>query len=176
MAPNSPRATGTQPQTVASLLRLTTGDNSSHSKKHAPGALTSRFVCDRHAALPTPIATSRTPELTGACNRSKQYGGDAMKLLTNEIKKMLPGLYSTEHDSDPLAVVKFFTPWSNWTWYATEFDGDDTFFGLVEGHETELGYFSLSELSSVRGPGGLGIERDRYFVPTRLSQLRKEGA
>ena len=29
-----------------------------------------------------------------------------------------------------------------------------------EGFEKELGYFSLSELESVRGPYGVGIERD----------------
>ncbi len=94
-----------------------------------------------------------------------------MKLLTQEARKKLPQLYTTENDNDPVAQVKFFTPWSNWTWYATEYDGEDLFFGLVDGHERELGYFSLSELESVRGPGGLTIERDRFFNPTPLSQL-----
>ena len=57
-------------------------------------------------------------------------------------KKVLPKLYSQEEKGDEaVAYVKFFTPWSNWTWYATEFDGEDTFFGLVIGLETELGYF-----------------------------------
>lgn len=94
-----------------------------------------------------------------------------MKLLTKELRRQLPPLYTTEHDKDPVAVVKFFTPWTNWTWYAVEFDGDDTFFGLVHGFEKELGCFSLAELESVRGPGGLTIERDLYFEPTRLSEL-----
>jgi hypothetical protein len=31
---------------------------------------------------------------------------------------------------------------SSWTWYSTEFDGEDLFFGLVVGFETELGYFN----------------------------------
>ena len=43
---------------------------------------------------------------------------------------------------------------------AFEFDGHDLFFGLVEGHVKELGYFSLSELQRVKGPMGLPIERD----------------
>jgi len=73
-----------------------------------------------------------------------------MELLTKEIRSRLPPLYSTEAESDPLIVVKFFTPDSNWTWYATEFDGDDLFFGLVIGFETELGYFRLSELQGAR--------------------------
>lgn len=95
-----------------------------------------------------------------------------MKLLTKELLKKLPPLYANEKVADPVAVVKFFTPWTNWTWYATEFDGKDTFFGLVVGHETELGYFSLSELASIRGRFGLKIERDLHFTPTPLSKLR----
>lgn len=96
-----------------------------------------------------------------------------MKLLTNELRQKLPPLYSTENDEDPLVICKFFTPDSNWTWYATEFDGSDTFFGWVEGLENELGYFSLSELQNVRGPLGLPIERDLYFQSRRLSQVRR---
>ena len=94
-----------------------------------------------------------------------------MELLTNEIRNQLPALYSQEETPDPLIQVKFFTPWSNWTWYAIEFDGDDTFFGLVKGFEEELGYFSLSELESISGPTGLKIERDLYFSPTLLSEI-----
>ena len=72
-------------------------------------------------------------------------------------------------------IVKFFTPDSNWTWYATEFDGEDTFFGLVCGHETALGYFSLRELQSVKGPLGLKIERDRYYDGRTIGDARKDG-
>ena len=93
-----------------------------------------------------------------------------MKLLTKEIKKQLPNLYSQENVEDHVVHIKFFCPWSNWTWWAYEFDGKDTFFGKVVGHETELGYFSLSELESITGPGGLRIERDLYFNSKPLSQ------
>jgi hypothetical protein len=87
-----------------------------------------------------------------------------MKLLTAEIRRALPPLGSTEAlGMDAPIIVKFFTPTSSWTWYATEFDGADTFFGLVVGFEKELGYFSLSELESVQGLYGVGIERDLYF-------------
>lgn len=64
-----------------------------------------------------------------------------------------------------IAPVKFFTPDAGWIWYGIEFDGDDLFFGLVSGQEIELGYFSLSELESVRGQLGLPIERDLYYTP-----------
>jgi hypothetical protein len=94
-----------------------------------------------------------------------------MRLLTEEPRRVLPALYSTENDKDPVALAKFFTPWISWTWYATEFDGEDTFFGLVDGLDRELGYFSLSELESISGPVGLTIERDLYFKPRPLSRL-----
>ena len=50
---------------------------------------------------------------------------------------------------------------------------DFVFFGLVSGLDVELGYFSLSELKSVRGKFGLPVERDLYFQPTRLSEVKK---
>ena len=96
-----------------------------------------------------------------------------MMLLTAELRKKLPKLYSQEKVKDPICWVKFFTPWSYWTWFGIEFSPkENLFFGYVAGHEKELGYFSLKELESVRGPGGLRIERDRYFKPTRLSVVK----
>ena len=83
-----------------------------------------------------------------------------MKLLTAAIIKQLEKnpLYSGDGKKVVPVIVKFFCPWSSWTWYATEAakteEGDWEFFGLVEGHEKELGYFRLSELQSLRGPGG----------------------
>ena len=133
-----------------------------------------------------------------------------MKLLTKAIREKLPPLYSTEgQGSDAIVQVKFFTPDSNWTWYATEASArawdfergeeksvplkdvygfehnfkcwldrcgevnveDVTFFGFVVGHFPELGYFSLSELQSVRGPWGLPIERDLHFKPRPLKDI-----
>ena len=94
------------------------------------------------------------------------------RLLPEKIRGELPPLRATEGESDPFAIVKFFTPDGNWTWYAFEFDGEDTFFGLVDGFERELGYFSLSELQEIRGRLGLPVERDVHFEPTRLSELR----
>jgi hypothetical protein len=99
-----------------------------------------------------------------------------MKLLTEEIRKRLPPLYSTEETplEEKIAQVKFFTPDSSWTWYAVEFDGEDIFWGLVHGFEEEFGTFSLSELQSVRGKLGLPVERDKFFEPTPLKELMKD--
>jgi hypothetical protein len=94
-------------------------------------------------------------------------------LLDQESRDKLPELYSGEEQGlDALAQVKFFTPDSSWSWFASEFNGDDILFGLVVGLEIEFGYFSISELQSVRGPLGLPIERDLHFEPKSLRELR----
>ena len=94
-------------------------------------------------------------------------------LLNQESREKLPELYANEElGLEAKAQVKFFTPDAGWTWYASEFDGEDTFFGFVIGFEPELGYFSLSELESVRGPLGLPIERDLHFEPKTLKELK----
>jgi len=101
-----------------------------------------------------------------------------MKLLTKEIISLLPPIKSTE-EKDPADIpitVKFFTPWSTWSWFCTEGEsllddneqptGNFLLFGYVVGHEKELGYFVLSELQEVKGPCGLKIEHDLHFTGT----------
>ena len=51
---------------------------------------------------------------------------------------------------------------------------EDTCYGYVQGLEDELGYFSLSEISLIRGYLGLPVERDLFFQPTLLSKIREE--
>ena len=115
----------------------------------------------------------------------------AYQFFPQGVRQTLPALYSNEDNPDPIVQVKFFCPWSRWIWYATEgspvdADGmadtreaeaspaDYLFFGLVDGHEAELGYFSLSEFDTVRGPGGLKIERDIHWTPKPLSEVQKK--
>jgi hypothetical protein len=97
--------------------------------------------------------------------------------MTKELESIIPAIGSQEEKGhDAIVYVKFFTPDSNWTWYATEFDPiDKIFFGLVKGFETELGYFSLEELESVKGPLGLSIERDLYFNQKTLNEILNKG-
>jgi hypothetical protein len=103
-----------------------------------------------------------------------------MKLMTKEVEKKLPALYSQDgkDPKDVKIVVKFFHAASNYTWYATEGskreDGDWEFFGLVRGHFAELGYFTLSELQGVR-VRGLPVERDMHFGFDRTLAEAKEG-
>jgi hypothetical protein len=98
----------------------------------------------------------------------------ALDLMPGEIRAVLPPLYSQEKKGlEAVAPVKYFTPDADWSWYATEYDGEDRFFGLVSGYEVELGYFHLSELESVRGGLGLPIERDLYYQPKPLKDLEE---
>ncbi len=116
-----------------------------------------------------------------------------------ELRDKIPPLYGSEGKSDAVAWVKLFTPDSSWTWYILEasavmkdgqyrtlkdssehvvFAGESTevanvvCFGLVVGHDVELGYFSLAEIASTRGPLGLPVERDLFFQPVPLSEVR----
>ena len=103
-----------------------------------------------------------------------------MKLLTQAIKKKLPKLYSQENNKDPKVICKFFTPTSSFTWLVLEGeeqeDGDWLFFTKCYSHmvpDGEFGYTVLSELENVRGPLGLGVERDKFFIPKKLSECNR---
>lgn len=99
-----------------------------------------------------------------------------MKLLTAPIKKRLEKypLYSQDgKKKEAQCSAKFFLCQGAWTWYILEYDGDDTFFGVIingEG-EGEYGYISLKELQALRTRWGLGVERDIVFTPKKLSEI-----
>lgn len=82
----------------------------------------------------------------------------------------------SEQDHRP--VVKLFTLDAQATWLFTELAADgDTLFGLCDlGHGSpELGYASLSEIQTLRGPLRLLVERDRHFRADRsLSEYAGE--
>ena len=93
-----------------------------------------------------------------------------MKLITKAIEKELlrHPLYSTDGKENKKVIVKFFNPCGVGTWLVYEGEklenGDWEFFGNVDlGYGYEMGYFRLSDLTSIRLPFGLKIERDMYF-------------
>ena len=97
--------------------------------------------------------------------------------MTKELEARFPALYETEEkDAEEVKIIaKFFDPCSQWTWYATEYDPEDRlFFGLVRGHEVEMGNFSLDELEGVKGRLGLGIERDLHFGEHTLAEAMEK--
>ena len=80
------------------------------------------------------------------------------KLMTKEIGDTIPALYANENVADQNSVVAFaklFSPYNGWRWFVTEWDRETGLcFGLVQGFETELGYFSAR-----RAGGGDRVRR-----------------
>ena len=97
-------------------------------------------------------------------------------LLTKENRRNLEPLGAQDGAGmEAVAYVKFFGS-GRWTFYATEYDGADTFFGYCVsalGPDCdELGYLSFGELKKLRFPPfGLPAERDRHFRPVKLSAI-----
>jgi len=98
------------------------------------------------------------------------------KLIQDELISAIPDLYDTEDLKDPLCHVKLSTPDSNWSWFIIEISQEDKnlCYGYIKGLESELGYFSIEELESVKGPLGVKIEVDLSFVPKPLSEVKKK--
>ena len=98
-----------------------------------------------------------------------------MELITKELIKRFKEVGSQENESDPIVVIKFFNSCGAGTWFATEYnEKDKIFFGYASifgNHNDEWGSFSLEELKSIKGFGGLGIERDLYCGEKRISEF-----
>ena len=103
------------------------------------------------------------------------------KLMTKELADTIPPLYANDGADNPdsvIARVKLFSPYNGWRWYITEWDAETgECFGLVEGFETELGYFDLTELAETTVFGGIpAIERDLYWTPKTIGEIRRESS
>ena len=111
------------------------------------------------------------------------YKADAYPQVQNteQFRKfILWGCQGVESDP-PTARWKFFNPCGAHTWFISEaeevilMDGtpDLQMFGWCDMGTgfPELGYVMLSELASIDGPLGLGIERDIFFDPCPLSEV-----
>ena len=100
-----------------------------------------------------------------------------MKLIAEDFEILFKDypLYSQEEAEDPLIVAKLFDPCSAATWWITEYDPIEKIaFCWVQGLiEDEFGYISLTEMESIKGPLGIGIEQDLYFQQKRLSEVKK---
>jgi hypothetical protein len=86
----------------------------------------------------------------------------------------LPRLYGTETTSakDKVIHMRFFFGASSW--YAAEFDGEDTFFGFVvlngDWQYAEWGYFSLAELDEIAFLG-MEVDRDLHWKPVAAGNI-----
>jgi hypothetical protein len=89
---------------------------------------------------------------------------DGLTLIPDALRPALAA--NAARDGDPLPVLKLFNPAGPGTWLITELDPDgDTMFGLCDLDMgcPELGSVSLREITSVKLPFGLTIERDVAF-------------
>src|SRR5512142_892877 len=50
----------------------------------------------------------------------QQRGGETMKLLTQELLRTIPPLYSQENEADPLCRARLFMPDGAFTWFVIE--------------------------------------------------------
>ena len=101
------------------------------------------------------------------------------KLITKELGDTIPAIGANEHVDDyddVLAPAKLFSPYTGWRRYITEWDAETGLcFGLVEGFETELGYFDLTELAEATVLGNVSAaERDLYWVPKTIGEIRRQ--
>jgi hypothetical protein len=101
-----------------------------------------------------------------------------MELLTKALLERFREIGSQDSVKDPIVIAKFFNPTGIGTWYATEYDPEeDMFYGYVSlygDHNDEWGYFSLAELEDFRSGFGTGIERDRFFIEKKISEIVPE--
>ena len=94
-----------------------------------------------------------------------------MKLLTQQQELQLK---INSKKRKPIAYVKLFNPSGLGTWWLSELDENNRIYGIAEIHEKEYGYFSLDELKEIKSqPFGLGIERDKWFKPTPLNEIKQ---
>ena len=80
-------------------------------------------------------------------------------------------LLTKQNIAKPIAYVKLFNPTGAGTWYLSELYDDDTAYGVSEITDKELGYIPMNELRALKLPFGLTIERDKWFKPTRFSEI-----
>ena len=96
------------------------------------------------------------------------------KLLTKELQKKLPPLYSQDgKKADTIVYGHWFSCINGWDLYATEYDEDTgDMFGFVFGAVPEMGYFNLAELEEINRKYGLNyFERETNFTPKKVTEV-----
>ena len=116
-------------------------------------------------------------ETTATMWQDQHAGKRGHQLMTEKLADTIPAIYANEKVADydtVIAHAKLFSPYSNWTWFITEMDGETgQCFGLVEGFEKEIGYFDLTELAETTVFGDVpAVERDLYWQPKTLGEIK----
>ncbi len=103
---------------------------------------------------------------------------NAYDLIPEQLTGELPKLYDTVDDKligNKTAHLRFFFPMGAYTAYVLEHEpktGELFTLTTMDGRNWKLGYASLDEIRSIN-IGGLKVERDLYFEPTQLKNIRE---
>lgn len=98
------------------------------------------------------------------------------KLMPKPVREALPAIRAQDgKGGEAVAHVKFFSAFSRYTFYVTEWNGEDLLYGYVLsplGEDCdEYGYASLSELAEAKVFGGVpAIERDCHWSARPLAE------
>ncbi len=98
---------------------------------------------------------------------------DAHNLMPGWLAETIPARGTTEHARDPLLHVKLFTPDAGWRWYIVEYDAKQRVaLAYIPAAVDTWDELSLDSLTTMRGPMGLAVERDLFWLPTPLSRVQ----
>ena len=125
------------------------------------------------------MADDRGEAMTTTTWQDAHSGLRRHKLMTKELGDAIPTIGATDGVDDydeAVALAKLFCPHTGWRWYITELDSATGLcFGLVQGFETELGYFDLTELAETTVLGSVpAVERDLYWEPKTIGEIRRQ--
>ena len=88
--------------------------------------------------------------------------------MTKEIKKKAQKQFDDGSDMEQMVVAKYFDAMGGWKWFLMNMHKDEDYcWGIVKGHEVEMGSFSIKELQSMSPR----IQRDLYFEPVKASEV-----
>ncbi len=96
-----------------------------------------------------------------------------MQLITQELERHFRAV-GDQDIPNPIIICKLFNPCGGETWYLTAYYPEKQLaFGYMTGGAVnELGYVSIDELEAIELPLHMKIERDLYFLPCRLDEIR----
>ena len=117
--------------------------------------------------------------ITATTWRDNHSGRRRHKLMTKDLGDTILAIGATANVDDydaVLAPAKLFSPHTGWRWYITEWDPRTGLcFGLVEGFESEVGYFDLTELAEATVFGSVpAVERDLYWQPVTIGEIKRQ--
>ena len=88
--------------------------------------------------------------------------------MTKEIKEKAQKQFDDGSDMEQMVVAKYIDAMGGWKWFLMNMDKDEDYcWGIVKGHEVEMGSFSIKELQSMSPR----IQRDLYFEPVKASEI-----